>query len=86
MDNLTLTRLRTLIGRSLVYNGRDCVVMDVLEDGPQLVLRVRDGLVIQADQWGDAHRRTPESFSVDVYNRDGQQLNPGLVALFSSSQ
>lgn len=31
---------------------------------------------IQPDQWGDAHRRTPESFSIPVYEADGFTFNP----------
>lgn len=80
-----LSRLRSLIGRSLEIRGQQCRVMDVLEDGPMLVLEVIGATSIQADQWGDAHRRTPESFALSVYEEDGGDLNPLLDALLESA-
>lgn len=77
-----LSRLRSHIGQRLDYGGKDCVIIDILEDGPQLVLQVSGQSSIQADQWGEAHRRTPESFAVPVYESDGDALNPMLAALF----
>ena len=60
--------------------------MDVLEDGPQLVLQVTGQRSIQADQWGDAHRRTPESFAVQIYEEPGLSLNPALKGLLDALQ
>lgn len=71
-----ISSLRGLIGQQLEVGGRDCVVIDVLEDGPQFVFKVLGSSKIQADQWGDARRRTPESFTVPVYEADCRTPNP----------
>ncbi len=78
---LPLSSLLNHIGQQLDYGGRECIVLDVLEDGPQFVLQVIGQRSIQPDQWGDAHRRTPESFSVVVYESDGVSINPLLAEL-----
>lgn len=63
--------LKLLLGKSLDYKGTPCEVIDVLEDDPSLVLRSLDNdSRIQADQYGEAHRRAPETFTVSAYGPD----------------
>lgn len=78
--HLPISRLRTLIGCHLEMGGQECVIMDVLEDGPQFVLQVCGHQSIQADQWGEAHRRTPTTLCVPLYDGGGSELNPQLSA------
>ena len=80
---LSISSLRAYIGRELEYGGNRCIVIDVLEDGPQLVLRAIGQKSIQADQWGEARRRTPDSFAVSIYEQDAVTLNSALNALLS---
>ncbi len=81
LQSLPLSRLRQCIGRSLEIQGRRCQVIDILEDGPQMVIQVIGEVSIQADQWGEAHRRTPETFSMVVYDEATGRINPLLSKL-----
>lgn len=80
--DVTLSSLRSLIGRKLELGGEQCQIVDVLEDSPALVLKVVGQNSIQPDQWGDAHRRTPETITIDVFERDGQTLDRRFSALW----
>jgi len=76
------TRLNGLIGQQLLYQGIPCRVIEILDDGPALVLQ--DGeehKVIQADQHGEARRRVPQVFTVAVLNSRRDGLNPLLPGL-----
>lgn len=80
--------LRHIIGKQLNYKGHQCEVIEVLEDGPQLVLRNLDLLgpqdeaqdgnggrnPIQPNQFGEAHRRTPETFTVPALDKNQQPI------------
>lgn len=77
-----LQKLRALIGRQAVIRERPCELIEVLEDGPQLVLRcLGECSVIQPDQYGEAHRRVPQTIAVPVFDLEGKALNPFLVEL-----
>lgn len=59
--------LRDLIGRYADFHGTRCEIIEVLEDGPALVLQdCGDQTSIQADQHGEAHRRVPQTQTVTV--------------------
>lgn len=70
---MIIADLKLLLGKQLDYKGTQCEVIDVLEDDPALVLKnLEDESSIQADQYGEAHRRAPETFTVNVYTPDHQ--------------
>jgi len=75
-------RLLSLIGRSLVQGQRSYRVIDVLPEGPALVLR-DDGpeTGIQENQYGEPLRRAERLRTVPVYSVDGHTLNPVLADL-----
>lgn len=85
IDSKQLVRL---IGRRLDYQGRPCRIIEVLEDGPHLVLEdCGPEKIIQADQYGDAHRRVTRTYTVPLLNVRGDALNPllsGLAALLAA--
>lgn len=77
--------LRHIIGKQLNYKGHNCEIIEVLEDGPQLVLRnldvesmdVDNGDArnpIQPNQFGEAHRRTPETFTVPALDKQQRPI------------
>ncbi len=75
-------KLKNLLGRSLIYQGISCQVIDILVDETALVLRDgRDHKVIHADQYGDASFRAPQTFTVAVLNNHRSSLNPDLPEL-----
>jgi len=78
----TLDCLRACIGRELEFEGHRCRVIEVLEDGPALVLSCETAApVIQPNQHGDATRRVPRTRTVPVLNVEGTALNPDFAAL-----
>lgn len=83
------TRLAGLIGRELDWLGRRCRIIEVLPEGPSLVLEALDAEpAIQANQYGEATRRAVETHTVALLNPRGDALNPllpGLPALLAGS-
>lgn len=69
--------LPQLVGRAVRYRGRRLQILEVLLDGPALVLCEPQGQrVIQADQFGDARRRAPETWTVPVFGPGRRELHP----------
>ena len=83
MDQLTVTieQLRNMIGVEVWHEGTRCEVLEVLEDGPSLILVNADGATIQTDQFGNPSRRVPQTHAVPVLSNDGTALHPAFLAL-----
>ena len=77
---ITLEQLRGMIGLELYHNNKVCQVIEVLEDGPSLVIQYYDDN-IQQNQHGDAHRRVPETLCVPVLSGDKTQLSEMFLSL-----
>ena len=74
--------LRASIGRETAIRGRHCQLVEILEDGPEVVLKcIEKRSVIQPDQYGEAHRRVPEIITVPVFEGESESVNPFLVEL-----
>ncbi len=71
---IDIDKIRGLIGRHVIYKETRCVIVEVLEDSPALVLEAHD-TVIQADQHGEAHRRVPNTETVPVLNSAGNEYS-----------
>ncbi|MDZ7750234.1 MAG: hypothetical protein U5S82_00950 [Gammaproteobacteria bacterium] len=79
---ITLEQLRRMIGVKVRYEGSFWRVIEVLEDGPSLVLESQQHpRVIQPDKFGDGHRRTAEYLTVPVLTPDRRELHPQFLAL-----
>jgi hypothetical protein len=79
---ITLDQLRGMIGLHLIHQGMSCQVIEVLEDGPSLVLQsIHESPTIQPNQHGEAQRRTPVTYTVPVLTRDKNELHPQFLAL-----
>ena len=84
MLHLDPDKLKTLLGRSLSYQGVPCQVIELLteEEPPALVLRdARDRKVIQPNQYGDAVGWAPQTFTVAVLDVHRDRFNPDLPEL-----
>lgn len=77
---ISLKQLRGMIGINLCYNNKACQVVEVLEDGPSLVLQYFDNN-IQKNQHGNAHRRVPETFCIPILSRDKTELSELFLSL-----
>ena len=76
-----MDRLRGMIGACVCYRGADCFVMEVLEDGPALVLQDAKQTDIQDNKFGDPHRRVARTYTVPVVEADGERLHPEFMAV-----
>jgi hypothetical protein len=75
----TLQQLRGMVGAELRYQGMRCILVDVLDEPPVLVLRPVDAApVIQADNFGKPMRHAPQLFELPVFGADGRSLSPEL--------
>jgi hypothetical protein len=81
--HFSLDQLRSMIGIHVRYQGQRWQVVEVLEDGPSVVLENRGPCpnVIQPDQYGEGHRRTPENLTVPVLSPDRRELHTRFLAL-----
>jgi len=76
---ITLERLRSLVGTELRYQGMRCMLVEVLEHPPVVVLRpIGAAPVIQADNFGKPMRHAPQLFELPVFGADGVSLSAEL--------
>lgn len=76
---ITLERLQSLVGAELRYQGMRCLLVEVLEKPPVLVLRpIGAEPVIQADNFGKPMRHAPQLFELPVFAPDGTTLSAEL--------
>ncbi len=74
--------LRELIGLKVRHQGSQWEIIEILEDGPALVLRDCEmHTVIQPDQHGEAHRRVPTTTTIPLFDPDSNELSPSLLSL-----
>ena len=77
-----LKELYQYIGQSILYDGMRCQLIEVLEDGPSLVFTCPgQKSTIQANQHGDASRRTPDNYTVPLLSSIHEDLHPAAKAL-----
>ena len=82
MNNIDLNKLRNLIGKKVDHHGVTCEIIEILEDGPMLILRDCElHPIIQADQHGEAHRRVPTTRTIPIYCHDKQDFTHHFLEL-----
>ena len=86
MDALS-SNLHSLVGRRLVYEGVACQVIDVISDGPTVVLcRTDADGIIQPNQFGEARRRVPQTYMIPFWSQVRDDLHPVLIELLSEDE
>ncbi|KPV41594.1 hypothetical protein AN478_00425 [Thiohalorhabdus denitrificans] len=63
--------LLNLVGRHAEYGGEPYTVLDVLPEGPQLVLQHAREQSIQSDLQGRPYRRVPRTVCIHTRDTDG---------------
>ena len=77
MDETLCTKIRALLGREVVIDGRRYLVHELLKDCESLVLMPVDRTYkIQADQYGDPRRRTQETLTLPLKSTLDDDLHP----------
>lgn len=79
---INVDKLRGLIGHEVEFAGIPCQIIEIIEDGPALILQHRHHLTtIQADQHGEAHRRVPTTITIQVYEQQSMTLHADFHSL-----
>lgn len=81
---INVDQLRGMIGSDVTHRGSRCRVIEVIEDGPALVLQDLEKRDMQADQYGDPRRRVPTTYTVPVLDAERRSINPDFLALQSA--
>lgn len=76
-----IEELRRLIGTTVRYHGTPCCIIEVLEDGPALVLLDRAHEGVQSNQFGEPWRQVPDTYVVPVHQHDSEALHEEFLAL-----
>jgi hypothetical protein len=70
---MTMHHLLTpLIGLRLSWHNRPYTVIDILAEGPTLILAAEDQPMVQPDQYGTPQRITPRTFALPLFTADGE--------------
>jgi hypothetical protein len=78
---ITVDELRKMIGISVHYRGFSGSIVEVLEDGPSLVLQCMGNNSIQHNLHGHPTRRSPETITVRVLSENGKSLHRDFLEL-----
>ena len=81
-----IAALTALIGHRVRAHGQEFQIIEVLEDGPSLVLQQNVDTVIQPDQLGEAHRRVPETLVIAILTSDQCEFSTEFLDLDLLSQ
>ena len=80
--DISVDRLRDLIGNEVHYDGKACQIIEILEDGPSLILQHSDLLThIQPDQHGEARRKVPTTVTIPVLDQERNTYSKAFRSL-----
>jgi len=86
---MDLRLLRQIIGEQVNYKGKMCEIIEIIEsdslENLSLVLEVNQQTAIQANQFGEAHRRTPETLTIPVYPKGKRHPAPFISQLIEKN-
>ncbi len=79
---ISLAQLQGMIGMHLRWRAVDYAVVEVLEDGPALVVQsLTPGTAIQGDVHGRARREVQQVVVIPVLNLDKTLLHPEFLEI-----
>ena len=78
---ITVNELRKMIGLSVYYRGQHGSIIEVLEDGPSLVLQAAGSDRIQHNLHGHPTRLSPNTMTVRVLSENGTSLHRDFLEL-----
>lgn len=71
--------LLRLIGLQVSYHGHHCEIIELIDDCSLVLQQLETGSHIQPSQYGEGHRTVPVTYTVPVFDAEGE-LHPELVA------
>ncbi len=82
MIEISKEQIRNMIGLQVKYNSVYCRVVEILDDGLAIILEDMEAHnSIQADQHGEAHRRVPQTYTIEVLSTDRLEFSPAFLSL-----
>jgi hypothetical protein len=78
---ISVDELRAMIGMGVWYQGSQGTIIEVLEDGPSLVLQTTSSASIQSNLHGHPTRRSPQTLTVRVLSENGTALHKEFLDL-----
>ncbi|MGK0673304.1 MAG: hypothetical protein ABWU16_01390 [Halothiobacillaceae bacterium] len=75
-DDTLLQHLSGLLGREALIEGRRLCLVEILREGPMLVLREQGHATLQDNLYGQPHRHVPRHFQVPLISELGNRLHP----------
>jgi len=78
---ITLPHLRTLLGLRVRHQGEICVIVEVLDEPPSLVLQPDARPSLMADHHGRPFEYGPRTHTLPVLTEDRTGLNDALLDL-----
>ena len=78
---ISVAEMRSMIGMTVYYQGSRGIIIEVLEDGPSLVLQAHSEATIQSNLHGHPTRRSPQTMRVRVLTDNGRALHKEFLEL-----
>jgi len=80
--DITIDQLRGLLGLRVQFRGEAHTIIEVIEDGPAIVLAPeRDTSAIQPDAYGNARRQARVLLTIPLLTPDRRQLHADFLEL-----
>ena len=80
--NFSTDQMRGMIGLTVYYHNSCYQIVEILDDGPHLVLEsLEQHNCIQPDQHGEAHRKVPETLTICILSHDRLEFSGDFLAL-----
>lgn len=80
-DAITLPHLRTLVGLRVRHQGVECLIVEVLDSPPSLVLQPEGRPSLMADHHGRPFEYGAHTLTLQVLSDDQTGLNDALLDL-----
>lgn len=80
-DIITLPHLRTLVGLRVRHQGEECIIVEILDSPPSLVLQPDVRPSLMADHLGRPFEYGVRTYTLPVLTDDQTGLNDALLDL-----
>ncbi len=78
--------LQDLIGRHCRHEECHCEIIEILEEGPSIVLYKHSKGEIQCNWFGEAQRRAPKTYTVPLVSSLDDDLHPVVRAVTTDEE
>lgn len=80
--DISVDQLRSMLGLRVSYRGTIYTVLEVIEDGPAIVLEPEIAIPsIQPDAYGNARRQSRSLVTIPILSADRQAIHPEFLVI-----